>query len=396
MEDKKVALVDLDKRQTFYNVAAGSNTENVFSSELYVDFFLNTMTKQMDHCKTMTIQMVLQNTDSGDSAVTITTVPTFNYINFIEFYFNDTLLDTLRRDHIFVSHCFLNALNSNNYGNLEGFTQNDNLNTGGITSTITLAPGESKTYYLPIPSNIFCTEGLLLSALDGQLKVRCYFNLSSQLVITGNSTKLKLTDLQLLSSGIKYKDVILLRSIMSDDYNLHTIGHRWGIKRLGILDNSQSYDISLEMLNGNMEYLFFYILKAGASGKDLYQGDNPYHYDLKSLQLVDSNGSNSGFYSNMQSNFLRSLIPTQSLNSQWLSLFSLYMLPFCCDPYESYTKNYHCGSEYMDGKSYLRFQPNINSSLTVDTPTNNMNLVSIGFQDAILYITNGKLSIQFV
>lgn len=388
MEEKKVALEDLDKRQTLYNVSAGTNTQNVFRSQIYVDFFLNTMVKQMDHCKTMVLQMELKN----NGLSTITTIPTFNYVNFIEFYFNDELLDTIRRDHIFVSHCFLDALNSNNYGNLEGFTQNDNNANGGITSTISLLPGEIKTYYLPIPSNIFCTEGLLISALEGVLKLRCYFNLDNQLVITGTQKDLSMNDLQILSSGIKYKDINSLRSLMKESYHLDTIGHRWGIKGLGKLSNDQSYDISLEMLKGNMEYLFFYILKSSAVGKDLYQSDNPYNYDLKQIQLVDSDGGNSGFYSNMQSNFLRSLVPSQSLNSQWLSLFSLYMLPFCTEPSYSYNKNYHCGSEYMDGKSYFRFQPNINSSLVA----NDMNLVVMGFQDAMLHINNGKLSMIFL
>lgn len=403
----------LRQRQAFYDIPAGSDTSNIFKSPVYVDFFLNNMSNQLDQCNTLTLQFQLKNTTPSSppnlSPGSVSVVPSFNFVELIEFYFNNDLLDSLRYDHLLVSHSFLNGNNTNNYGNLEGFTCNDNSNAGGITANLDLGIGESRTYYIPIPNNVFCTKGLLLSALKGQIKLRVYFRKGSDLVYNVVTPVplppdtiiplpiywgdyLNLENIQILSSGIKYKDAELARSIITDGYVIDTLAHRWGIKNLQKLDNAQQYDVPLEMLKGSMEFLFFYLKKSGASKKDLYQGDTPYYYDIKQLQLVDSEGTNTGFYSNMQSNFIKSLIPTQSLNSEWLSLFSLYMIPFATDPDLAYDNNAHVGNESMDGKSYFRFQPNIDISLVND----NMNLVVIGYQDAKLYIKNGVLSIQYL
>jgi hypothetical protein len=381
-------LVDLDKRQVMYNLSAGTNTNNIFKTSTYVDFYLSDASDHLDQCRKMVIEFTVSNTSGG----VITAVPTFNWVSYIEYYFNNDLLDTSRLDHSFVSHGMINGLNLINYGTVEGYRLN-NIQTGGITSDISLASGQKTTYYLPLINNIFCTDGLLLSSLKGQIKIRVYFgNVASTLVTSGDATNFNLDNMQLLISGIKYDDIELIKSIAEEDDVLDTIAHRYGTKNLGTLSNDEYYDVSLEMLKGSMEYTFFYIKKSSATLTDFYQSNNPYYYSFSNLQLVDSDGTNTGFYSSMSSNFIKSIVTTESTNNQWLSLFSIYMLPFSTDPYKSYNCNCHTGSVYMDGRSLFRFKPNIDASLLSEK----MNLVVLGFQQAKLYIRSGVLSIEFI
>ena len=311
-------LVDLQNRQVMYNLSAGSNTNNVFKSNTYIDFYLSDASDHLDQCRKMVLEFNVNN--SGTAPINV--IPTFNWVSYIEYYFNNDLLDTSRMDHSFVSHGLIDGLNLINYGSVEGFRLN-NVQTGGITSDVTLAAGQTSTYYLPLLNNIFCTKGLLLSSLKGQIKIRVYFaNLIGSLVTSGDGTKFNLQSLQLLISGIKYNDIELIKDISKEDDELDTIAHRYGSKNLGTLTNGEYYDVSLEMLKGSMEYVFFYVKKSSASLTDLYQSNTPYHYSLLNFQLVDSDGTNSGFYSNMSSNFIKSIVPTESTNNQWLTLFS--------------------------------------------------------------------------
>jgi hypothetical protein len=391
--NNNINLDSFEKRQAFFNLTANSTTSQVFKNDnIIIDFIINNCKNQLDEVTNFTLEMTITNEDVSNMSI----IPTMFWVNNIEFYSNQVLLDSIRRDQIFVLNSFQDAFNVQNVGRLEGYTVDDNDINGGITNTITLAPNERRTYHILIPNNVFTTKHLLLPAIgdDFQLKIRCYFNSQNNIVTSVNvANKLIMSELTLLCNGIKYDDVTKLEELIQKGFTLDTLRHRWESKNIvlnGGLDNNTVYDIELKQLSGDVELMFLFLQKTGANKQDYYQSATPYNYSIGNFELVDSNGTVSGFYSRMNANYIKSLIPLCCQNSLWQSLFSFYMLPFSTDPEKTYKENAHVGCLKIDGLYSLRFQPNLDVSLA-DT---NMNLVYVALQRAKLFIKNGILSIQ--
>lgn len=386
-------LDSYEKRQAFYNLPANSNTSRVFRQDnIIVDHLLTQCKGQLDEISNFVLQFDVENTDAADS---ISLVPTFNWVNLIEFYSNSQLIDSLRRDQIFVFHSFLDAWNVQNEGRIEGFLVDDNDVNGGLTPNITIPAQSKRTYYLVIPNNVFTTKNFLLPAISDnfQLKLRVYYNTEANIQISGPADKLEMNQITLLCNGVKYQNISALEDLIKKGFELDTLRHRWQSQNIvisGGLSNESLYDIQLSQISGDIELLFVFLQASGAKIQDYYQGTNPYNYALNNLELVDNNGTASGFYSKMSADYIRTVIPMCCQNSLWQSLFSVYMIPFSANPEKTYKENAHVGSMYLDGKFNLRFQPNLDTSLA-STP---MNLVSIGLQRAKLYIKDGFLTIQ--
>lgn len=382
-------LDDLDRRQAFYNISAGGNTSNIFKSDgVYVDFYINQMKNQLDEIENFTLQFEIANTSSVN---TMTLTPSFCFCPTIEFYSNNKLMDIMRLSHLFIYHTFLNSQQTENVGRIEGYIPNDNSSNGGITATNVIPPNSSKFIHLLIPKCVFNTKHLLLPALNGEQKIRVYFNKESNINFAPETpSTLQVVSFQLLANGIKYNNVSDLEQFMNKEFELNTIIHRYDSKNVLLgqaLSNNITYNVSLEQLKGEMEFVIFYLVKSGATLADYYQSNTPYDYAMQNFTLFDSDGTNAGFYSSMNGNYIKTVIPLCCQNSLWQALFSFYMLPFSTNPQKSYNNNEFTQMKYLDGKFSLNFQPGLNG---INDP---ISLVYLGHQRAKLNIKDGLMNI---
>lgn len=352
-------------------------TSSIFSGNQQQSDYILTNIDCLCHFEKMSVRLNITNNDATNPAILL---PSQYLLNYFEVLLENGQVETVYNHNIFYDNFYLKRNDEEIYNTSNLYQSTGGFNGTAYSSGLTIPAGGTSIVYVDLP-NLFTKNQIFVKALAKDIGIRCQWH-STGMTSASLSTRISVSDADLLISGVKYSDYVqsqLLNRYKQIDHVFPYNGPIRSIIPSQALSATNKSNVKITELSGMMvTQLVVFIVPAGAADEAQYN-----FQPISKLDLLRS-GRTIGSFQDVNADWwkvqMSELFGTSAVRTN-----NVYVIPFSKCPVLSANHGAQRGAVPMTTNDVLEIQAGTAGTYDVYCLAYRFNTLTI-FKNGVLNI----------